>query len=282
MKNILVPTDFSECAGFATEAAIALAKKTGAQIHFMHLTSVPADWLYLMDYAENIYPEVQTRVKKANIALTALVRKAEDAGISAKKFLCYDESFKVILYHLERHGNDFIVMGSHGLGGFKQYLIGSLSQKVARLAPVPVLMVKNPVHEFQLSSIVFTSDFSEEAIPQYAEVAGFCKAVHASLHLVYINNPMYFTDSDTISKKMEPFTAMFPEIIGSVSTFNYQSLDGGLVRFCKQLNPDMIALIIHRKRPLFNNLIDYALNNSGKPVLYINKEVVITEQLLAH
>ncbi|WP_224999110.1 universal stress protein [Cesiribacter sp. SM1] len=280
MKSILVPTDFSECAVSATKAAITIAQKTGAEIHFLHLISVPEDWMYLMDYAEKMYPDTQSRVRKASIALNNLVSQADKAGVSAKRFICYDESHLEILHHLEKHGNDFIVMGSHGISGFKQFLIGSMSQKIARQAPVPVLVVKNPVQNFRLANVVFTSDFGEEALPQFQEVAAFCKAVEATLHLVYINSPMYFTDSETISRKLEQFSAQCPEQIGSVSTYNYQSLDGGLVRFCEHLNPDLIALIIHGRKPLFNNLIDYTLNYSGKPVLSINKEVVKAHEVV--
>jgi nucleotide-binding universal stress UspA family protein len=279
MKSILVPTDFSECAGSATKAAIAIAKKTGAEIHFLHLISVPADWIYLMDYAEKMYPDTQTRVRKANIALNNLVSQAEKAGVSAKRFICYDESHLEILQHLEKHDNDFIVMGSHGIRGFKEFLIGSMSQKIARLAPVPVLVVKNPVHDFRLANVVFTSDFSDEALPQFQEVVEFCKAIDASLHLVYINSPLYFNDSETINRKLDLFSDQCPELIASVSTYNYQSLDGGLVRFCEHINPDLIALIIHSRKPLFNNLIDYTLNYAGKPVLSINKEVVKAHEL---
>ena len=35
MKNILVPTDFSDCANYAVQAAVELAKKSNAVIHFL-------------------------------------------------------------------------------------------------------------------------------------------------------------------------------------------------------------------------------------------------------
>jgi nucleotide-binding universal stress UspA family protein len=278
MKRILVPTDFSECAGAATHAAMLLAQKTGAEIHFLHLLSVPADWIHLVDYAAKMYADVQAKVRKTSRALEELVQRAERAGLQAKHFICYSESHTKILQHIDRHDIDFVIMGSYGASGFKELFMGSLSHKIARLSPVPVLVVKSPLQIEQFTNVVFTSDFEDDSLPQYKEVVAFCREIGAALHLVYINSPIYFLDTDTINRKVAAFSALNPDLIASVTTYNYQSLEGGLLRFSELLNPDMIVLIIHSRKPLFNNLVDYALNFSGKPVLCISKEVVKARQ----
>ena len=47
MKNILVPTDFSENCIKAAHFAIKMAKTYGAEIHFLHQMTTPVDWISL-------------------------------------------------------------------------------------------------------------------------------------------------------------------------------------------------------------------------------------------
>ena len=57
MKNILVPTDFSETANRAADIAIAIAEKSGAEIHFLHLQITPVPWVKLDKEKEQRFPE---------------------------------------------------------------------------------------------------------------------------------------------------------------------------------------------------------------------------------
>ena len=45
---------------------------------------------------------------------------------------------------------DLIVMGTHGRGAIAQLLMGSVAERVVRIAPCPVLTVRHPEHEFVL------------------------------------------------------------------------------------------------------------------------------------
>ena len=47
MRNILVPTDFSENCNKAANVGIAMAKLFDAEIHFFHLIQTPVDWVKL-------------------------------------------------------------------------------------------------------------------------------------------------------------------------------------------------------------------------------------------
>ena len=50
-----------------------------------------------------------------------------------------------------RHAKvELIVMGTHGRGAVAQLLMGSVAERVVRIAPCPVLTVRHPEHEFVL------------------------------------------------------------------------------------------------------------------------------------
>jgi nucleotide-binding universal stress UspA family protein len=55
--------------------------------------------------------------------------------------------YEIIRYAKERD-IDLIVMGTHGRSGLVHVLLGSVTEKVVRKAPCPVLTVRHPEHEF--------------------------------------------------------------------------------------------------------------------------------------
>lgn len=82
-KRILMPTDFSDCAGAALALAVSWAEQFRAELHLLHVVEL---------------------------------RTAGQAGL--------------------------IVIGSQGLRGFERFLLGSVSERVVRAAPCPVLVTR--------------------------------------------------------------------------------------------------------------------------------------------
>lgn len=81
MKNILVPTDFSDCARAAEEYALDIAKKANAETHFLHLLMTPTDWKKLPLEKEKNYPETKAKIGHADNELKKLKRRAEKLGL---------------------------------------------------------------------------------------------------------------------------------------------------------------------------------------------------------
>ncbi len=131
MKNILVPTDFSDCARAAEEYGLELAKKANAEIHFWHSLYTPVDWTKLPLEKEKQYPEMKARIGHAEHKLNELVKKAEAEGLKAKKFMAFNQGREEIEKHIGHHNHDFVIMGSNGTKGFRE-LMGSNTQKVVR------------------------------------------------------------------------------------------------------------------------------------------------------
>ena len=142
MKRILVPTDFSECANQALKAATLMAKKLQADVHLLHIMDVPVDWMALGNQnQQNLYPDITAKVKAVNVKLAELVKQLEDNGVTAHFYLEYNSDHKAIIKFSESLKIDMIIMGTKGASGLKEFFIGSLSQKIVRLAECPVLVV---------------------------------------------------------------------------------------------------------------------------------------------
>ncbi|RMF87095.1 MAG: universal stress protein, partial [Nitrospinota bacterium] len=59
------------------------------------------------------------------------------------------KAYEEIIETAKSHDVDLIVMGTHGRTGLAYVLLGSVAEKVVRLAPCPVLTVKHPEHKFE-------------------------------------------------------------------------------------------------------------------------------------
>jgi nucleotide-binding universal stress UspA family protein len=53
-----------------------------------------------------------------------------------------------IVDYAQEYDIDLIVMGTHGRGALAQLMMGSVAERVVRIAPCPVLTVRHPEHEF--------------------------------------------------------------------------------------------------------------------------------------
>ena len=182
-KRILVATDFSEPAGRAFEAALALAVRTQAELHLIHALEValplfepyavvlPADWV---GEARRL---AQQKLEQAHATVRA-------RGLSGTTHLGDVPAAHSIADRARSLGADLVVVGTHGHTGIKHVLLGSVAERTVEYAPCSVWTVKGAGAESP-RTIVVGQDLSEagaEALPTAAEWA---RGSGAKLHLVH-------------------------------------------------------------------------------------------------
>jgi len=134
MENILVPTDFSECARFALEVAVDLAKKTNCTIHLLHVVDIPVTSYDVgMNTYENI-PETMFLMNNAKESMAKLENDPILSGVTTTTMVEFDLTYSKINNEAENKNVDLIVMGSHGASGFKEFMIGSNAERVVRFS----------------------------------------------------------------------------------------------------------------------------------------------------
>ena len=82
--------------------------------------------------------------KWVETALESWVTKARSEGRSARAALLTGVAYAKIVALATDERADLIVIGTHGLGSFERALLGSVADRVVRLAPCPVLTVREP------------------------------------------------------------------------------------------------------------------------------------------
>jgi nucleotide-binding universal stress UspA family protein len=122
-RNMVVSLDGSELSKKAMEVAIQLAAEQKSILYFLHVVkevTVPPYVMGEMAYSNRDYDTELNDI---------LHREGEELLRLAKE-------------QAKEHDIQLVVMGSRGLGPIKEMMLGSVSHKVAQLAPCPVMIVK--------------------------------------------------------------------------------------------------------------------------------------------
>jgi len=145
-KTILVPHDFSSNANHAAAMARDVAKSHGARLILLHVAHLP---LGLDDDAIIIPKEGAPPLRAVDMAvggarehLDDLAARLRQDGVEVATMIAVGNVVDEILGAARREDVDLIVMGTAGRTGVSRLVVGSVTEKVVREAPVPVLTLR--------------------------------------------------------------------------------------------------------------------------------------------
>lgn len=143
-KKILVPTDGSEMAEKAADAAIELAGALGASIVFLSVVDEisPAFAYELESGASLDVAELDAqRAKFSENAVEKLKQRAGTAGVTSETMVVSGHPWETILSTADQVGADHIIMGSHGRRALAAAMLGNVTFNVIHGAKVPVTVI---------------------------------------------------------------------------------------------------------------------------------------------
>jgi len=151
--KVLVATDGSKEASLATEVAVEISKKTGSDLHVIHVYGVAPLYPLYPEASDPGGTELEDPVleeelenlseQRAREVLDAAVEKVRSAGATGAQSHLREGGVPHEIVALgEDLGVGLIVLGSRGHGGIRRALMGSVSDSVVRHAHCPVLVVR--------------------------------------------------------------------------------------------------------------------------------------------
>ena len=270
MKKILVPTDFSEHAGYALRLAAQIARKNGGEIFLLHMLELPHQGSDAVGSGHDL-PEIMLFKNAAINKLEELMDDEALKDIKVSEIIQFELAFDGIMNISKKNNVDLIVMGSHGASGFKEMFIGSNAEKVVRHSDIPVLIIKKEADDFEVNKFVFASDFSDEIKNPFNKVVEFANKFDAELHLVMINTPSSFKPTHVAKEIMDSFISNFNINKFSTHIYNDVNVENGVLNFANYINADLIGMSTHGRKGLahfFNGSISEDLvNHALKPVV---------------
>jgi nucleotide-binding universal stress UspA family protein len=140
-RLILCPTDFSENATFALGVALDIARQNDATLVLLHVADTLGPEHVTFGEAENeLQPE--THILQLDERLHREVPPG--AGVPVRCLLREGDPVAAINDVVRAEGCDLVVAGTHGRTGFSHLLMGSIAERIIRLTPCPVLVLKYP------------------------------------------------------------------------------------------------------------------------------------------
>ena len=139
--KILLATDGSKFSQAATQALISQCRPQGTEIRVLNVVDLPLmiPTLYASEFREESLKDGEEFVRKAEQPLTKAGYKVETAVEEG------DPKSTIVEDAVSWHA-DLIVLGSHGRKGVDRFLMGSVSDAVARHAPCSVEVVRIPMN----------------------------------------------------------------------------------------------------------------------------------------
>jgi len=188
LKHILVTTDFSDCSRNALTQAAAIARLHSADLLLLHVVPIepliqhalePPTWEY-----QDIIHQAQSQMASAE-TLELL------AGIPHQVAVEHGPFEQIMSRFIQEREISLLVVGTHGRTGFKKLLLGSVAEKMFRLAECPVMTVgpcESPmlVSHGRFQSVLFATDFSPGSMHALTYAIGFARESQARLTLMHV------------------------------------------------------------------------------------------------
>lgn len=147
IQKIVCPVDFSNCSNQALKHAQEFAKQFGAELSIVHAYEDPAAYASPLPMSGYVGPgaELLTELRKQlEIRLEQSRKEVAAAGVKVRAELLEGAAYRVVLDWAKEYGADLIVIGTHGHTGLAHALLGSVTERVVRMADCPVLTIRTP------------------------------------------------------------------------------------------------------------------------------------------
>ena len=177
--KILLATDGSGDAAQATEAATDLAKKSGSELHVVHVWhDVPSPYAHKFVRGE--------LKRQGQEILDEQVRKIEEAGGTVTRdHLREGRTSDEVIKLSEELAVGLLVVGSRGMGTVRRILMGSHSEEIVHRARVPVLVVRRGDSAWPPERVIVGEDFSDHARKAGELAASIASLYGSQLILIY-------------------------------------------------------------------------------------------------
>ncbi|MEL6545071.1 MAG: universal stress protein [Myxococcota bacterium] len=142
-KRILVPVELTELSQPVLEYGYFMAKTFEADLQVLHVWEPPRYIGYdvMVNAGDHTQKLIEAIEAEARVGLDALLEKAPPPeGVKVDAVLKSGFAANVIVETCEE-GFELIVMGTHGRSGVRHLLVGSVAERTARFASVPVVIV---------------------------------------------------------------------------------------------------------------------------------------------
>jgi len=185
LQNILLPTDFSSCSELAFLYASSLCRRYGSTL--CTVTVVPEEITDYVQPPDPFYLRHSAEKKMAELAGSEQLQ-----GIKHRQLVREGFVSETLLTLIDRLGIDLVVLGTHGRGGVKKLVLGSVAEEIVESARCPVLTVGPkvlPKADVKLQRILCAIDLLHGSATELTYALWLTEQEHAHLTLLHVLKP---------------------------------------------------------------------------------------------
>jgi nucleotide-binding universal stress UspA family protein len=225
IKLILCPIDFSELSVRAYYHALSVAEHYQAKVAALHVVDLSLHPSLDFAATAGLYRESSRMFcAEAEEQLQKFVKRHTHSDIQPELSVELGNPPDTILSFAEARNPDVIIMGTHGRRGYDRLMLGSVTDRVMRTSPRPVLVVCKPPHEstagaderghyvHHVSRILFCADFSENSKRALKYAISLTSEYNAELTLLHVLEkvPRPAKAAETIAAATEQLEKLIP------------------------------------------------------------------------
>lgn len=284
IKKILIPTDFSELSLYAVDYAAAIAKIHGSDIHLFHVIeelltmAVPGD--FYLNTEEIIQREVDMLAIKSKQISELATSLQQKYNVTFSTHVEFGRSHRVLTDYANDNKFDLIVMSTHGVSGFREFVIGSNAVRIISEANCPVLSVQNKMPEVGVRKILMPFKDDPYSRQKVKFAINYAKWFNAELVTLGID-----TEGDEAHlKKIEREAEQIKEILQEQNMSTHVFIKQGnaakeILKFSKENNVDMILVMADMEN---EDIVDFIMGPTAQQLVNHSKVPVLSIQPTRH
>lgn len=190
-EKILVPVDLSESSRSSLGHAVQFATAFGASLELVHVVELvestnPLFWSRELALANELHSRAVRSAESSLEQLRPLVTLPHGALVTSR--VLSGSLPGTLVDHATSTGVGLIVVSTHGRTGFARWLLGSVSERLLRAAPCPVLVARGGSASGQpnLARILVAVDLSEPSRRALSVAASIAAKFGAELQVLYV------------------------------------------------------------------------------------------------
>jgi nucleotide-binding universal stress UspA family protein len=142
IQRILAPTDFSELSKQGLTSALELAETFGAKLLLLHVVEpppYPVEGIMPSPLGATLLDDLERQASKD---LAQVLSDTHGSKVEVTRRVVVGIPYRKIVEVAEEEQSDLIVMTTHGRTGLSHLVMGSVTEKIVRTAPCPVLTIR--------------------------------------------------------------------------------------------------------------------------------------------
>tara|TARA_R110002049_G_scaffold55337_3_gene153610 strand:+ start:12751 stop:13608 length:858 start_codon:yes stop_codon:yes gene_type:complete len=282
MKNILLPTDFSENSWNAIKYAINFFEKETCNFYLLHVIRFDNVMINDVPYIAQEAAIEDVYTKPAKLQLRKVLKRISNTFAPNKNHKFYklsDYNFFIesIRKHVEDKNIDCIVMGTKGASGLKKIIVGSNTADVITKVKCPTLAVPEGAKFVKLEEIAFPTDFSLTYDIQILQpLTDILETYQPALRILHISKRK--TDLNSEQKKnSELLDDYFNQLNHSFHYLTNKKVEDAIQCFVESRNIDMVCMVAKNlnyfQQILFHSKVGEISYHTEIPFLVIHEKI---------